>query len=248
MPQRKRQPQLCKTCSQLFQPRARGGDYCSRLCAMTARKTPEKLCSMCGRMFHAKHGSISQHCCSRSCARRYVWQQNPGRMLLNIQKARASQNTQAILAKREAWQHSPNNPIYNPIVRQKALITQREKGYQRLTGGNGAITVPQRLLALRLGWQTEVTVCTNQLGTTGKKIRPYKYTIDVAHEMLKIAIEINGHSHQAPAIKLRDAKKDACLVAQGWKVLRFTNKAILTDLETVAQVILNTVKSLTLKL
>jgi very-short-patch-repair endonuclease len=51
--------------------------------------------------------------------------------------------------------------------------------------------------------------------------------MDVALPHLKLAIEADGHHHNAPGSRAKDAKKDAFVKGLGWTVLRFTNEAIL---------------------
>jgi very-short-patch-repair endonuclease len=54
-----------------------------------------------------------------------------------------------------------------------------------------------------------------------------KYRIDLALPTYKIAIECDGHQyHSTPEQKAHDRRKNAYLRQQGWKVLRFSGRAI----------------------
>ena len=51
--------------------------------------------------------------------------------------------------------------------------------------------------------------------------RPNHYKIDVANPNRKIAVEIDGGSHNGANRKTADARKDSRLAALGWRVLRY---------------------------
>lgn len=126
--------------------------------------------------------------------------------------------------------HSDSNPFRDPEVTAKGHATLRANGYRHLNGGKGrGLTKAQKFLLDQLpGWVPEHVV------TTGwKRPLPLWYAIDVAEPDLLIAIEADGHGHQAPKVKARDARKDALLRSKGWTVLRFRNHEILHETERV---------------
>jgi hypothetical protein len=136
----------------------------------------------------------------------------------------------------------PENPIFRPEVRAKALAVQREKGFSNLSGGNGkGLTVPQRLLAQRLAWPTEYVVA------TGEGWKPEHYKLDLAEPTLRIAVEVDGQSHRSKKVAAADARKDRWLREHGWSVLRFWNSQIMDDFETVVAEIMEAVMSSTSK-
>lgn len=230
--------QACTVCGTPFSPRARGGLYCSRTCTGKAKQNPDQVCVVCSKPFHATHGRKAQQTCSRSCGRVLAWQTSTA-MPQNLQKARERLTTPEAQARQQQWGNHPRNPIYNPIIRAKAQTMAREKGYRHLVGGNGHLTIPQQLLAARLGWAVEVSIATQ----TGHS--PYRYIADIAEPTLKIAIEIDGRSHQSAQGKQRDMEKEACLQALGWHVLRFSNTHVLSALNDVVATILHVVASIT---
>ena len=89
-------------------------------------------------------------------------------------------------------------------------------------GGNGkGITVPQQVLLNALGddWQAEYAVA------TGKRSEDYPtcYKLDIANPARKIAIEVDGASHNNHNRRAQDKKKEEFLIADGWRVFRFRN-------------------------
>lgn len=133
----------------------------------------------------------------------------------------------------QRYLHSDRNPFNDPAVAAKAQLVLRERGYPELNGGNGKLTVPQQLLAARLGWTTEFVMATGL-----KPPYPRNYKIDVASDELSIAIEVDGQSHHGERQRRIDDRKDSFLRQHGWIVLRFTNEEVLTNLdEVVRQVI-----------
>lgn len=61
----------------------------------------------------------------------------------------------------------------------------------------------------------------------------FPYFIDFAFVEPKIAIEIDGSQHLLPERKVRDEKKDALLIEQGWKVIRIAENIVKTDWESM---------------
>jgi len=55
------------------------------------------------------------------------------------------------------------------------------------------------------------------------------YVADFLSYSARLAIEADGSEHDAA----KDARRDAWFAADGWRVIRLSNRAILTDLLTV---------------
>ena len=133
------------------------------------------------------------------------------------------------------------NPMEREDARQSMSSTLRRIGHRpKVRGGNGhGMTEPQQKLldALPMGWVAE-HVC-----PTGARIKggpPTHYKLDLAHPVLKIAVEIDGGSHGARARRLADQRKDQWLSDHGWSVLRFSNQEVLSSISSVTAQISST--------
>lgn len=200
------------------------------------RKYVPSSCDECGREISIRSDNLrAHHFCDRSCRQKWLLKNKPGlleRVRANIREVSSRPEVQERI---QEHLHSDSNPFRDPKVRAKAVLKAREKGtYEKnLQGGNGrGPTIPQLLLATRLGWAYELIIPTKEVG--GRKAGyPYAYKVDVGDWDLKIAIEIDGPSHNNSQTRARDQKKDDCLTSLGWKVLRVTNKQVLKDLDRV---------------
>jgi hypothetical protein len=137
-----------------------------------------------------------------------------------------------------------NNPSFNKQTIEKGMNTKRINGTLHIApvkrGGNGKpLPIPQKLLATALGWQTEYSVPTKLKPKDGF---PHCYKIDIANPVLKVGIEVDGCSHYTR--KKQDMKKEKLLKELGWKILRFTNKEVMTNLSQVLLVIKKEIKDL----
>jgi hypothetical protein len=117
-------------------------------------------------------------------------------------------------------------PMRNPESLEK--MKKAKKGQKFVVrGGNGkGPTVPQKILydALSGEWEMEHVIALGR----HKDGYPTNYKIDIAHPILKIAIEVDGYSHMSKKVIAADKRKEKKLNSLGWKVLRFWNQEILT--------------------
>jgi very-short-patch-repair endonuclease len=120
-------------------------------------------------------------------------------------------------------------PMKDPESVKKLKATLKRIGHKPpIQGGNGHPTPePQRLLAELLGLESYLEYGVLTKSRRGSGI-PYLYKIDIADPAKKIAIEVDGMSHNNAIARDRDARKDKFLLSIGWTVLRFSNKEILT--------------------
>lgn len=224
----------CVVCGKMYTVR---GDrkttsrFCSRKCCGQEKRKlkPVVRCLGCGEEFPAYRESLKF--CSRRCSGKYIAAQE------HVSKASSERMRQ--LNKRPDVQeklfkhlHGPTNPFrgVKKSFREKTKKLLATRGWEKLNGGNGRdLPRPQQILAHALGWPTEVVVLTKIL----RRSYPTHYKLDIASLDKKIAIEVDGNSHQHPTIQQRDARKDDFLREQGWIVLRFKNKEILNDLDHV---------------
>ena len=93
----------------------------------------------------------------------------------------------------------------------------------------------------------------NTLRSTGVEIETQyivveaRTLIDVAivKEYLKLAIYVDGWSHNCKSHKVRDAKIDSVLRANNWTVLRFSTDQTVRDADTCVEAIFATLSDLT---
>jgi len=133
--------------------------------------------------------------------------------------------------------------MWDESCREKMSNTLKSKRHKPpVQGGNGKPTaIPQQLLAETLGWGIEYIEATGMPRGSGY---PPHYKIDIANVKLKIAIEVDGASHNALARKAQDKKKEEFLKSQGWFVLRFTNKEVMGNLQECVQTVMSTMLKL----
>ncbi len=216
--------------------------YCSEECKREKAKKRKqkrkitKICPTCKKKFKVTPKATKKFC-SKHC--RY---QNP------INRKRASKWMIKLnkLQKEEVKERMRNNnPSKDPKTVEKMMNTRRINGTLHVwagkRGGNGQFTPEQILLATALGWPMEVPVTlapsylkkgTKRKYTTSKGY-PTCYKIDIGNKKLKIGVEVDGALHKRKKNVLKDKKKEKALMDLGWKVLRFTNKEIMTNLSKV---------------
>ncbi|MGB5215904.1 MAG: DUF559 domain-containing protein [Anderseniella sp.] len=69
------------------------------------------------------------------------------------------------------------------------------------------------------------------------------YIADFVCFARKLVIELDGETHVAEASIAHDAKRDAFLHQQGFRVLRFPNQIVVTDVASVVDTVLSEVLS-----
>jgi very-short-patch-repair endonuclease len=60
---------------------------------------------------------------------------------------------------------------------------------------------------------------------------------DFACVEARLVVELEGAIHQVPEVQERDLERSQAIAADGWLILRFTNRRVLTDIETVIKAI-----------
>ncbi len=68
------------------------------------------------------------------------------------------------------------------------------------------------------------------------------YIVDIYCHSKKLVIEIDGSIHDLEETKIKDELRQKQLEALGLKVIRFTTKEIINELESVLQIIENNLK------
>jgi len=170
-------------------------------------------CRVCGKTFTDPKRKKSREYCSRRCVAIGTAGGNRGWVPDTTWREQASARMRA------------RNPSRNPEAREKMTATLRGRTFAGTRGGNGQLTPQQEALlqALVEGWVTELGIGNH---ATNWKV----LVVDIGHPDWKIAIEVDGHSHQTKKQKTRDALKERYLSELGWKLIRFWNSEVDRDI------------------
>lgn len=63
------------------------------------------------------------------------------------------------------------------------------------------------------------------------------YKADLADPAKMLVVELDGASHRSPKSRELDAKKDRALSLLGWSVLRFSNREVMENTDSVVETI-----------
>lgn len=137
-----------------------------------------------------------------------------------------------------------NNPMNREDVRDKMSRTLRlMKHKPKIIGGNGReLSKPHQTLFNALCSSIEDLKCEYIQANGPYRMLyniPNHYKIDIASYKNKIAIEVDGLSHNSLKIKECDRKKEMILGMFGWRVLRFTNKEVMENTTECVQKVLS---------
>ena len=230
----------CGYCQNIFTVPKYQSDqrFCSMPCARKGDGGPskpmvEKVCQYCQKAFSVRsHGATTerQRFCGRFCARRGAprsvvilpkicqWCQAE---FLPIDNGKRSQGRKFCSTRCTAFWRTNQPGWASPV---KGMTWTCEETRTR-------ISIPQQQLAQALGLMetVEYKVYVEEVREQFAQL-PKFYRIDIADAKNKIAIEVDGKSHQSKRQRVLDPIKDAALSALGWKVCRFSNEEILNDL------------------
>ena len=120
--------------------------------------------------------------------------------------------------------------------RQKQSDTMKRRGHAwPVRGRRGELSVQQAALLAALSdqlaerkWVAEFAIGLNPWPGPGW---PKNYSIDIACVNLKIGIEVDGRSHNMPARRVSDRKRDRYLRTRGWLILRVKNDVVTSDVQ-----------------
>lgn len=122
-----------------------------------------------------------------------------------------------------------HNPVHMPGVLEKICRKLRGRPFSTQRGGNGTLSGPQLRLAEATGLPMELAIVTRAVWAKFPNL-PNCYKVDLAEASVRLAIEVDGNSHNTITGRARDRLKDSVLRELGWAVLRFTNAEVLNDL------------------
>lgn len=137
-----------------------------------------------------------------------------------------------------------NNPMFNEEYRIKASNTLKKIKHKPLIqGGNGRVATIQQLKLYNELIKHDNSFEMELIERTGVYAKQFKapthYKIDIASRIHKLAIEVDGNSHNSLKIKECDNRKDQFLTFKKWKVLRLSNYQIDKELKTCVQMVLS---------
>jgi hypothetical protein len=142
------------------------------------------------------------------------------------------------------------NPMHDPEVVKKVSTSLRAIGHRpSVRGGNG--TGPTECEALLLAallradptrqWVLDFAIACGGNLPKGQRRQlglPTCFKPDITDPSRKIAIEVDGASHQLKGRREQDARKTAFLQSLGWSVFRAKNADVKRDADAVAALIL----------
>lgn len=236
---------ICPTCKKEYISKSRGkvGQkqvHCSQKCRWYAeRKTVTKNCLLCGKEFtfrsSGKTNNDKRRFCGNSCAATWRMAQPERRELMKEYMPRMWAASQAATRGKPnpiaSARMKANNPTANPEWRKRMSILRSGRTFLA-RGGNGTLTRQQKVVAKALNLPMEYAIPTRPARDRFKSL-PTCYKVDVADPSRKLAIEIDGATHNTKKWKFLDKRKTEVLNALGWSVLRFSNQKVDSDLESV---------------
>lgn len=222
------------------------------------RKT--KTCVICKSNFQVKyHPTNGAATCSELCRSTLVSQKLGGRQawtqnrieacIVGLKKSRKERpDFYKQIALNCSERMKNNNPASKEETREKISKAMQGKTFLA-RGGNGKLTEPQLLLQSLTGLELEYPIGTS--GVIGFQSLPKCYRVDLASVKVKLAVEVDGDSHNTKLQKWIDKRKTAILEFLGWKVLRVSNKEVISSPEETTRYIMWTIQimssSMTLK-
>ena len=208
---------ICGFCNHEFRIsyKERQQECCSYKCAgklraqRTVKAHPTKICAYCSAEFAVRYVGCKTVCCSVSCARKLRWSNKEWRAKV-CEKMRVSRTA-------ESWAQ------YSKKLKRKWADPKFKQRRQALGFSRGRPTKPQKMLgrALPAGWSMEHSI------NLKRTEHPRTYSVDWGNPSTKVAIEVDGPSHQCNAAQIAcDRRKERVLKRLGWTVLRVTNDEV----------------------
>lgn len=239
---------VCVTCGKVFEATSWNKIYCTEPCRNIGIFGPiEKPCPICGQLIHTKRSACSRSCLGKIPKDQTIRKDPEFRKKLSAALKRGYQCDSGEARRARASERmSKNNPAMDADVIKRITDTRRKNGTLHMLklhrGGNGHLTEPQiRVAAMFPECVLELAIPT-KLGGTG--VAPNAYKVDIGFPKIKLAVEIDGHSHNSPSARARDEKKDSILTGLGWYVLRIKNEDAMLTPETVRSKIQSMIDSL----
>lgn len=228
----------CLLCAAKFKVQSSRKDtakYCSKHCFDTVQRASLRTwqCERCGGEFLRpdRFGRRQFRFCNKSCLSHWRWAQAAIRSRAEHSLKKASQDPVRRAA--SSARMKACNPMENPLTREKMRRSLQGRTFLA-RGGNGQPTIPQMLLADALGLPMEYVINTAPVAGRFPSL-PHCYKVDIGDPQTRVAIEVDGLSHNLRKWKFLDRRKTEILNALGWQVIRFKNEEVLSDLRGVVE-------------
>lgn len=145
-----------------------------------------------------------------------------------------------------------NNPVYKDGVVQKSNATKEQNGtlhtWMGVRGGNGKISDCEQLIydfCIQHGFEYNKAINTYSIRKQyPDKHYGFNYKPDFTNFEYKLCVEVDGKAHYTTDGRLVDSKKEFCLNALGYTIIRFTNDEVKQNVKLVETIILNKLKEL----
>jgi hypothetical protein len=172
------------------------------------------------------------------------------RCKMTAQRANPVSEAKYLASMQPTWDNHPMKGRPNPAAaermkgrrlsdetREKVSRGLKAIGHKPpIRGGNGHLTVPQILLANRTGMVTELAIRTKPIRHLMENLAKH-YKADLADPARMLVVEVDGSTHSSAKAKVLDAKKDKALSLLGWSVLRFSNREVMENTDSVVETI-----------
>ncbi len=155
------------------------------------------------------------------------------------------------------WKNYPGLRERVFVPRPHSSLSPRERGGVRVEPPSSGLRLktplPSELLQLARTLRHNSTDAENLMWNLlrGRQIAEAKfrrqhpfepYVLDFYCHELKLAVEVDGGQHNEPAGRVHDKQRDAFLVSNGIRTLRFWNNQVLAETEAVLEAVYQTVK------
>jgi hypothetical protein len=247
---RLRQAKPCSYCKNLFRPTSRCSaktwpKYCSAECRIKD-KTLTATCESCKNQFSFRTpGPVTlskkpRRFCSVSCKMR-AQRANPESEVKYQEAMRPHWDNpwnKGLPNPEAAYRMKYDNPMKSDEMRARLSRTLKAMGHKPpVQGGNGRrLSVPQQLLADMTDLPTEYVIRTKPIRHLMEGLAKH-YKADLADPARRLVVEVDGNSHNSPKARATDAKKDTALSLLGWSVLRFSNREVMENTDSVVAII-----------